>query len=289
MKSFYYYLKSKEQKESTIQQHIYNVEQFIKWAKESGRDGIEQMNYTELLEYVQHEKEKKVQVQTINLRLNSIRQYYDHLKEENRIEKNPARRLHIKGAIKKIITNPLSYAELEKLYHDYCNYLEKQPVIKKTQLQSRPKNKLLLSLMIWQGLHSGELGKLRIESIQLSKGILDVPGTARSNGRKLSLTPSQIIPLHDYIKNLPSYQEKLFIGNLHNHVTLLVNEITGINPQIQNAAHIRASVVMHWIKIYDKRKVQHMLGHKHISSTERYECQELDTLTDQLNRFHPFS
>lgn len=289
MKSFYYYLKGKEQQESTVQEHIKNIERFMQWAKETGCSEIDRMSYTELLEYVQHMKEKKMSVPTINIRLNSIRQYYDHLKEEGVIEKNPARRLHIKGAIRKIVINPLTYAELEKLYQDYCAHLDNLPVVKKVQLRSRIKNKVLLSLMIWQGLHSGELEKIRSEHVQLSRGIITAIATTRSNGRELSLMPSQIIPMNDYLKNLPSHQEKLFVGNLHQQIHSLMEEVKGINPVVKNAGHIRASVILHWMKVYDKRQVQYMIGHRHISSTENYEVQQLDTLSDQLQRYHPFN
>jgi site-specific recombinase XerD len=69
---------------------------------------------------------------------------------------------------------------------------------------------------------------------------------------------------------------------------LLMEELKGINPQIQNAAHIRASVILHWLRQHNKRQVQYMAGHKSITSTEKYAVQELETLTDQLSKHHPF-
>ena len=37
---------------------------------------------------------------------------------------------------------------------------------------------------------------------------------------------------------------------------------------------------------HNKRKVQYMGGHKYITSTEMYELQELETLTDQLSKHY---
>jgi site-specific recombinase XerD len=34
--------------------------------------------------------------------------------------------------------------------------------------------------------------------------------------------------------------------------------------------------------------VQYMAGHKYIGSTEMYEVQEMESLTDALSKHHPF-
>lgn len=289
MKKFYQYLKDKGQNERTATEHVKNIERFYKWSEQSGRTSIDGMTYTELLEYVQYLKEKNVQAQTINIRLNGIRHYYEFLKTEGVCDTNPAKRLHIKGAIKRVVVNPLTYSELEKLYHDYAAYADKKNVFSHVHRRSIEKNKVMLSLMIWQGLHSGELKKLRVEHIKLTRGVLDTPGAARSNGRTLSLVPVQMLLLNNYLHSLPKEQQTLFVGDVSQQVFCLMKELTGINPQVKNVAHIRASVVLHWMKVYDKRQVQYMAGHKHISSTEKYELQQLDTLTDQLQRYHPFA
>lgn len=289
MKKFYYYLKNKQQKESTAAEHVKNMERFMQWAEETQRSGIEQITYPELLEYVQHLKEKKLEITTINIRLRSIRKYYDHLKEEGVIEKNPAKRLHIKGAVKKIVQHPLNYTELENLYQQYAHYLDQKPVREKKQQQTKLRSKVIAGLMVWQAVHGGELEKLEARDINLSSGIIHIPATARSNSRELNLNTSQIIPLHNYLNSLPQGQIKLLDRDAHNQLTRITNELQGINPVVRNAQHIRASVILHWLKLYDKRQVQHMIGHKHISSTENYEVQELASLTDLLTKHHPFA
>jgi len=81
----------------------------------------------------------------------------------------------------------------------------------------------------------------------------------------------------------------LFEGSLRNWMTRLTEELKGINATIKNAQHIRASVILHWIKMYGKRQVQYMAGHRWIGSTQNYEVQEMDSLTDLLTKHHPFS
>lgn len=287
LQPFKHYLESESLAESTIAEHLRNIERFILWAKENNRTGIDRLSYNELLTFVGDMKEKGLTTSTINIRLCSIRKYYEHLKQEGIIELNPARKIHIKGGVKKIVVNPLTYAELEAIYHHYLKYIEEKPIREAKQKQVNLRRKVWLGLLIWQGLHSGEMEKLEIQDIRLSEGIICVPG-ANSQSRELKLEPLQIIPLHEYLGSLPPSQLKL-LPDAHNDTNRFIQEVKGINPLISNAGHIRSSVILHWLKMYSKRQVQYMIGHKWVSSTEHYEMQELSGLTDLLEKHHPFS
>lgn len=290
--SFEYYLKENGLSQRTISDHLKNIEHFASWRKENDftplpLGGAGGGLYNELLSYVQYQKNNSISVPTINIRLGSIRKYFEHIKEEGIIENNPARRLHIKGAVKKIITNPLSYAELEQLYNEYAK--PKEHYREEKSRKAHQRNIIILGLMIWQGIHSGELGKIEIPHVKLNEGQIYIPGTGRSNGRELKLESRQIITLHRYISETKFTSENLVECVTHDVIQHIAGEIKGINPVIKNAQHIRASVILHWLRMYDKRTVQYLLGHKWISSTEHYQIQELTGLTDLLTKHHPFS
>jgi len=55
----------------------------------------------------------------------------------------------------------------------------------------------------------------------------------------------------------------------------------------KNAAQLRQSVISHWIKLYDIRQAQYMTGHKWVSSTERYQADNLEDLQRELEKHHP--
>jgi site-specific recombinase XerD len=294
IENFKDYLIARRFMQSTINGHLLNVGYFIKWVEENGLYEVENINYTNLLEYVQYEQKKNKDVSTINLRISSISKYFEFLKEENLITRNPARTLRIKGKAKTIIQNPLKYDELLSLYNGYKSIEKAVPNhIKEKSELAHQRNIIITGLLIWQGLHSGELEKLEVNHVNLNDGIIYIPSTARSNSRELKLSSQQIITLHTYIHGgirdkFKPQAEELFIGNLHNIINLLLEELKGINLQIKNAQHIRASVILYWLRQHNKRQVQYMAGHKYIHSTEAYEVQELETLTDQLTKHHPF-
>lgn len=165
---------------------------------------------------------------TINLRISSISKYFEFLKTEGTVNRNPARTLRIKGKAKTIIQNPLKYDELLNLYNGYKE-LQKQSLHQKKTDLAHERNIIIVGLLIWQGLHSGELEKLEVNHINLNEGIIYIPSTARSNGRELKLSTQQILTLHTYIHGgtrdkvslNPSKGgtvDRLFKGNMHNIV-----------------------------------------------------------------------
>ncbi len=294
IENFKIYLEQRRFMQSTINGHLSNVGYFIKWIENNGLYEAENLQYTDLLNYVNYEQKQNKDVSTINLRISSISKYFEFLKEEGLVNRNPARTLRIKGKAKTIIQNPLSYDELLHLYNGYKSITKEVPNhIKEKSELAHQRNIIIVGLLIWQGLHSGELEKLETNHINLNEGIIYIPSTTRSNSRELKLSSQQIITLHTYIHGgvrdkFICKNEFLFTGNLHNIINLLLEELKGINPQIKNAQHIRASVILYWLRQYNKRQVQYMAGHKYINSTEAYEVQELETLTDQLGKHHPF-
>lgn len=273
-------------KPSTVDDNVKNIVRFGVWATEQNFADITHINYTEILLYVQQLKTQALSTSTINIRLNSIRKYYEYLKHIDLIDKNPAKKIFIKGAVKKIIHNPLTYTELEALYNEFAKPREHRESKHKA---AHERNTIIVGLMIWQGLHSGELDKIKMNDVNLNEGQIYIPGTARSNGRKLKLESKQIITLHKYITETKFDTEKLFPCHPHNTMQHIAGQLKGINQVVKNAGHIRASVILHWLRVYDKRTVQYMLGHRWISSTEHYEVQELTGLTDLLKQHHPFS
>jgi len=287
------YLQQRRYRESTVNGHLQNIGYFLKWVEANGLHEPENLQYNDLLNYVQYEQQRNKDVSTINLRISSINKYFEFLKVEGTVNRNPARTLRIKGKAKTIIQNPLSYDELLNLYNSY-KAIEKE--VKQHKIKSQlahQRNIIIVGLLIWQGLHSGELEKLEVGHINLNEGIIYIPSTARSNSRELKLSTQQILTLHSYIHGgtrdkLKPKADELFAGNLHNTISLLTEELKGINPQIKNALHIRASVILYWLRQHNKRQVQYMAGHKYITSTEMYEVQELETLTSQLTKYHPF-
>lgn len=291
MDNFEQYLQGLKLTASTIAGHCYNVNLFTQWLAKENHLDAGSIGYNDLLAYIQYEKQKNVTPATINLRLNSITHYFDYLKKQGEVKKNPVRLVRVKGTMKRVVENPLSTEELQTLF-DHYRLLKKISQHQVNTDLAHQRNTVILGLMVYQGLHSGELEKMETLHIKLGAGTVYIPSTGRGNSRTLSLQPAQVLPIHEYLQEtrllLKPKGNELFPGDLHNTIFRLMQELQGINPAITNALHIRGSVIINWLKQHNKRQVQYMAGHKYISSTEAYVVQELDTLQDELSKHHPF-
>ena len=67
----------------------------------------------------------------------------------------------------------------------------------------------------------------------------------------------------------------------------LTKSIKAINSKIKDVKHIRASVITNWLKVHNLRKVQHMAGHRYVSSTEAYQLNNIEELTEDIRKYHP--
>jgi site-specific recombinase XerD len=298
------YLTAKRYRGNTIKSHQQNITIFMQWVTASGLHEIENIEYNNLLSYVQHEQQRGIDVATINLRLTSINKYFNFLQSEGAVSRNPAATLRIKGKAQTVTENPLKYDELMALYSSYKTLQKPVPQhLAAKSAAAHQRNMVILGLLIWQGLHSGELSKLETTHVNIDEATIYIPSTARSNSRTLKLSSQQIIQLYSYIHGgtreklmrrgrsplSGELERALLPGNLHNIITGLCEELKGINPQIKNALHIRASVILHWLRQHNKRQVQYMAGHRYIHSTEMYAAQETETLSNALDKHHPFS
>jgi site-specific recombinase XerD len=285
------YLQEQRLKPRTISEHLLNVERFMNWAMQENYHDISTVRYNDLLTYIQQQKATGIAVATTNLRLASIRHYFEHLKQAGAVAKNPAKTIRVKGSIKTVIKNPLNKIELEALYQQYSQL----PKVTRFQHQTdinHLRNTVVLGLLVFQGVHSGELQKMEVSHINLNAGTAYIPSTSQGNNRILELSQKQVIALHQYLTairgHLKPKRDELIPGSLRNIILRLMEEIKGINPVVTNALHIRGSVILNWLKSHNKRQVQYMAGHKYISSTEKYASQEVEDLGDALARYHPF-
>jgi len=167
---------------------------------------------------------------------------------------------------------------------------------------------------VFQALTREEIEKLEITHIKLQSAKIEIQGAKRSNSRTLKLESLQILDLQQYISitrpailkgegiykigrkpdsiNKEKVQSQLFISmhgsdDLKNSFLHLINGLRRTNPKLINAQQIRQSVITIWLKTKDLRTTQYMAGHRYVSSTERYQINQLDDLQEALNRFHP--
>ncbi len=299
---FITWLQSRQYAKDTIRADSNYTLTFLAWLQD-GQIKETEVTYNDLLAFIDHSTSEGDSKTLLNRKLSAIRKYYDYLLYKGKATKNPATGLFIKNKQHTVPSNLLTPEELTAIYENY----------QVTDLRSQ-RNKVMIGLLVYQALTREELEKLEITDIKLHAGKIEIPGGTHSNPRTLKLESLQMLDIQEYIsitrpeilKGKGSYgtgrkpdsinqdkaQTQLFISMhgsdiIKNSFLHLLYGLRKLNPKLTNAQQIRQSVITLWLKTKDLRTTQYMAGHRYVSSTERYQVNQLDDLQDALNLFHP--
>jgi len=250
--------------------------------------------YKDLVKYIGTLRNRYTNGKTINRILCSIKVYYDFLSHTGKRKDNPAKsiRLRDKSGRQVQLQDLFTTEELESFLYRKERYNK-----------SEYRNKVLMSLLIYQALHPTEIEQLTLNDINLQQGTIYIKPTAKSNSRELQLKPNQIMLFYQYIyeirpkllKNKKEEPQNLLLGitgnpmqseDITKHVTKSYrNKLPGRKI---NATTIRQSVISNLLKQgHDLRIVQSFAGHKYTSTTEQYKQTNVEQLKQAINLHHP--
>lgn len=294
MKPFNDYLKEQGYSETTVKVYQDAIQVFLKWCNRN-HITASQIGYEQCLKFIKYLTRKGTTKKTINHRLRTVKIYFNYLIDQACRVDNPIEDVNIKGVKRTVNYNLLEADELEDLYYSFetDNYQEEY------HKYTKKRAKLIIGLLVYQGVTTTDLGNLKIEHLQLSKGKIYIPSTKRSNDRELELKPWQIMEFLEYVnevrpmlqKRMQNYSEQLFpINTRFNIIThQIAKKLKKYNQKFNDVKQIRASVITNWLGQYNLRKVQYLAGHRYVSSTERYLQDDLENLHEIVNNFHPIS
>lgn len=257
-------------------------------------DKAEKATYTDVLDYIGLLREQGLHPKSLRNNLFAIKIYYRYLVATGKRNDHPCRYLYLKDQINRAIQVESLYPKeiLEELYETHQS---KNP-------DNQNRDKIIISLLIYQALTVLEISQLKTTDIDLENGIIRINGNVKNKGRTLSLKPRQILLFHNYLKNdwkgyhrrqNPSKREAYFL--LSDEGLQLWQ--SGINRMINRGKEkhekliplkIRQSVIAHLLKENnDIRIVQEFAGHQRTASTEAYKQTGLEELKSAIERLHP--
>jgi integrase/recombinase XerD len=292
--NFRYYLQGKEYSHASIATYERFTDQFLEWAQKENLP-IEQIRYQDILLYTKHCSSKKNHSQrTVQHTIITLGHYFDHLQETGRIEGNPTKGIKVQGVKRKTLYHILEPNELHTIYNSYG-----------AETLSQKKNKVIVGMLVYQGLKTEELDKLETKDVKLKEGKVEIAGSKKSNARTLQLEAHQVLDVYEYVMQVRpqildmTKQEtekpacrtgRLFVsveGGQKLRIDFLMAQLRKQNNKLESADQLRASVIVKWLKQYNLREVQYLAGHRYISSTEAYKQNEMEGLTEEVNMFHP--
>jgi site-specific recombinase XerD len=277
---------------------------FLEWACQENIPDSSEMGYNDLMAYVKACQDRGVSQKAIAHYVSDVRKLYDFLISEGLASDNPAAFIKLHGIKRRVYHALLSVQELQQLYQAYpveINYAAGQNIPPQEQnLLSRRRNKVIVGLLINQGLRVEEIKALKVQDLHLREGKITIHSQRRTAQRTLELEAAQVYELMDYLgvtrqQFLEAYREAtddLFIQrhksvNFYGITRMVLQHLRKINKGVKTLDQVRASVITHWVRTHDLRKAQYMAGHRYVSSTEEYKQQLLDALQGDIQKFHP--
>jgi integrase/recombinase XerD len=285
--NFKSYLQGKEYSSTSVATYERFTNQFLEWTRKENVPTA-QIRYQDILLYMKHCSTRKGYSQrTVQHVVITLGHYFDYLQETHQIEINPVKGIKVQGVKRKTLYHILEAHELHSIYHHY-----------EATTLSQKKNKVILGLLVYQGLKTEELNKLEVKDVKLREGKIEIPGGKKSNARTLQLESHQMLDVYEYVMQVqPQIIEKtkqrttkLFVsleGGEKLRVDFLMKQVRKQHVKLENADQLRASVIVKWLKQYNLREVQYLAGHRYISSTEAYKQNEMQGLSEEVNQFHP--
>ena len=164
---------------------------FTDWLTQEQLTG-EQATYNDVIAFMRYLNEQGKSKKRVHSQLNVLRHYFTYLISEGKREDNPAAGIYVRGIVRKLPNNLLNMDELEELYRRY-----------QLQLNVDPAKKIMLGLLVYQGMPTEEITRLEAVHIHLKEGKIFVKGTSYSNERWLPLQAHQVVELQQYLADQP--------------------------------------------------------------------------------------
>ncbi|MCL6267979.1 tyrosine-type recombinase/integrase [Flagellimonas myxillae] len=290
VEAFISYLQfEKNYSKHTITAYRKDILHFTDFAsKEFDLDSIDTIGYTIIRSWIVSLVDQGISNRSINRKISSLRAYYGFLQKTEQITVSPLAK-HKALKTQKKVEVPFSEQEMTKIIQEipYNDDFE------------GARDKLIIELLYTTGIRRAELVNIKIQDLDLSKGVFKVLGK-RNKERILPILPSTSQMLADYLdyraalENIQD-QEHLFLtrGGLKIYETLVYRTINKyfslVSPKVKKSPHIlRHTFATHLLnRGADLNSVKELLGHSSLASTQVYTHNSIAELKKVHLNAHP--
>lgn len=276
---------------STTERYLRDIKAYLRAV---GEAKAKNATYGDIMDYVEILRKRYPNPDTIKVVIHSIKKYYSWLNHTEHRKTHPCRNLKLREKTNRDV-------QLQDLFKP--EELEILMDRKERYSDLKTKNRVVVSLLIYQALTRNDIVRLTLKDIDLNNGTIYIKADTRTNRRTLKLKPNQILLMHQYIIET---RIKLINKSTHQQTDILIRTKTGTPEQGEgigylletarnlfperklNAQTIRQSVIANLLKSgHGLRLVQTFAGHKYPSATERYRQTGIEELKAGVQKYHP--
>lgn len=252
---------------------------------------LSEFSYKNVIDYLAHKSKQSGNGKKQITLLNGLKKYFDYLIEIGVRETHPCKGLYIRNIRKKGIIHQdlFSSEELELL------------MMRKERYQSNTlKHQIIISLLIYQGLRSGEICRLKTRHIHLAENYIYIKESKKISARIIPIHPSQVFLFEKYTEQRSNQsmiaESEIFLygkSGMSMSVDSVNYTVEIFRPMFPHktltASSIRKSVIANWLneKKLPLEQVQILSGQKWISSTAIYRKENFDEQRELMNKWFP--
>jgi integrase/recombinase XerD len=253
----------------------------------------EQAKYKDVLRYLEKERSTGKKAGTLLTYLAAIKAYYDWLKKTGTRKDHPCKHVRLKDRIDRRINVQDLFSSIE------LQLLLEQPSRTTQQPTIALRDKVILSLLVYQGLTTKNIINLELKDMNLEQATLYIKRETTLNARTLELHPKQIMLINRYLN-----EERMLLNKNNSTALILTRHYQaergcGVHDVVKfykpvypdknlTPLTIRQSVIVNLLKAgKDIRAVQVFAGHRSPLTTERYQQTGIEELTAAVMKFHP--
>ncbi|MHA7844501.1 MAG: tyrosine-type recombinase/integrase [Winogradskyella sp.] len=290
LKAFSEYLSlEKNYSKHTVSAYTRDLEMFQEFLNEEhDSELIENVNYSEIRQWIVELVNSGVSNRTINRKVSSLNAYYKFLQKAQQIETNPLRK-HKALKVGKKVHLPFSEDELERVLEESIEVEDFESA----------RDKLIIELFYATGIRRIELVNMKLSDVDFSKKQIKVLGK-RNKERYMPLLSSLVKSFDayvDYRNSLSTIKDKEYLFLTKKGVKIyemlvyrIINKYFSIaSSKAKCSPHVlRHSFATHLLNEgADLNAVKELLGHTSLAATQVYTHNSISELKKVYAKTHP--
>jgi len=255
------FLKRRNTSPNTVKNYLSTLKLFVVWLSVP----IENVTPREVSGYIDYLMRRRLKPKTINCHLNSIRQFYHYLREEDVLT----------------IVNPVRRSHALKMSRPLPRHLRDEQVENFFKVVKGNRDRAMFMLMLRCGLRVEEVARLTLRVIDFKQKRILIEDGKGGKDRIVYMSNDVLESLIAYLKTRPSSRAKKIFLVEKGPCTAEPISIRGIQKRMEyyaNKANLRVSChhLRHTMATQllnadaDLSTIQDLLGHSNVKTTQRY-------------------
>ena len=272
---------------NTVSSYMSDLLQLSKWLKKQNKD-LNNCTESDLNSFLASKIDQGNSTTSVNRALSSIKGFYNWLVYNNYLSVNPSELLESPKIGRKLPVH-ISEEDVEKILN-----------APKLSINKGVRDKTILELLYATGLRISELTNLKLNQIDLTRGIVRVMGKGNKE-RIIPIGETALTWLNNFINN---YRQDFILNKNNNYIFLnrkgdqlsrkfCWSLITSYSKKVLPSKKISPHSLRHAFATHllnngaDLRSVQMLLGHSNLSTTQIYTHVAKERLINFHSKYHP--